>query len=158
MTIYLGKRTGGDLASALLVALAAEKPPQTVVVYGDDEARDLALLPDDLRGRSQWRRGALLRRQPRIELQSACSALAEAGLGGGFGLRVGASERHVASRLLVSDAGPGQWRTLPRGKERRNPDPHDQRQGPRPRRRWAPPTVGLRPPSVPPYGTQPGSS
>ena len=48
-----------DLLPALLTALAAEADPEALVVYGADEARDLELLPPELRPRAQWRRGGL---------------------------------------------------------------------------------------------------
>jgi len=49
-----------DLLPTMLAALAAEQPePTAVVVYGRDQAADIALLPEALRGVAQWRRGNL---------------------------------------------------------------------------------------------------
>lgn len=49
-----------DLVDALLQGVQREVgSPGAVVVYGSDQAADLALLPVDLRERAQWRRGNL---------------------------------------------------------------------------------------------------
>lgn len=47
------------LLPALLEALAAEQAPQSLVLYGSDEAAERALLPAALRDGAQWRRGGL---------------------------------------------------------------------------------------------------
>lgn len=48
------------LAPALLSSAMQEgAPPQAVIVYGTDQAADTALLPADLQGAVQWRRGNL---------------------------------------------------------------------------------------------------
>jgi type II secretion system protein L len=47
-----------ELLPALLAALlAGGEPPGTVVVYGEDQAADTALLPEEIAARCQWRRG-----------------------------------------------------------------------------------------------------
>ena len=49
-----------DLVDALLQGVQREVgSPDAVVVYGIDQAADIALLPADLRERAQWRRGNL---------------------------------------------------------------------------------------------------
>jgi type II secretion system protein L len=49
-----------ELAALLLEQQAGESgEPDTIVIYGDDQAADTALLPETLRGRVQWRRGTL---------------------------------------------------------------------------------------------------
>lgn len=46
------------LLPAMLESLLAEQPePATVVFYGGDQAADVALLPQDLQAKAQWRRG-----------------------------------------------------------------------------------------------------
>ena len=49
-----------DLLPAMLAGVQAGQPkPGAVIVYGDDQAADSALVPDDLRESVQWRRGNL---------------------------------------------------------------------------------------------------
>jgi len=49
-----------ELLSAMLAGLQSEQPqPGAVVIYGADQAADTALLPEDLQGSVQWRRGNL---------------------------------------------------------------------------------------------------
>jgi general secretion pathway protein L len=56
-----GRCEGGEVEVALLptllASLAAGAQPEVIVLYGEDEAADRALLPDTLRDRVQWRRG-----------------------------------------------------------------------------------------------------
>ena len=52
--------------------------------------------------------GGLLGRQPRIALDAAAGALADAGLGGGNVLGMLAAEVHVTSHLLIGGGAPGQ--------------------------------------------------
>ncbi len=47
------------LLPVLLEAAAREQEPGTVIIYGADQAEDVALLPEPLRERVQWRRGNL---------------------------------------------------------------------------------------------------
>jgi hypothetical protein len=88
--------------------------------------------------------GSLLRGQPGIALEPACGALAEAGLGGGGGLRMRLSEPHVPSHLLVGDPCPRHdvlfWQSRTSSPWTRR----DQRgEGLGPRRRWGRPTRPL---------------
>ena len=49
-----------DMAPALLVsALQEADPPRAVIIYGEDQASDTALLPVDMQDAVQWRRGNL---------------------------------------------------------------------------------------------------
>ena len=49
-----------ELAGALLAsAIAQSSMPETLVVYGQAQEADLALVPEQLRDRTQWRRGNL---------------------------------------------------------------------------------------------------
>lgn len=48
-----------ELLPLLLTAAAEDAVPQVLVAYGSDQERDLALIPDALRGRVQWRQGNL---------------------------------------------------------------------------------------------------
>jgi general secretion pathway protein L len=49
-----------ELVEAMLQAVLTDTPePQAVIVYGEDQAADTALLPEPLRDRVQWRRGNL---------------------------------------------------------------------------------------------------
>ena len=49
-----------ELVEVLLLGVQQEQAtPETVIVYGADQAADTALLPADLRARVQWRRGNL---------------------------------------------------------------------------------------------------
>lgn len=49
-----------ELLPAMLAGVQAGQPkPGAVIVYGDDQAADSALVPDDLRESVQWRRGNL---------------------------------------------------------------------------------------------------
>lgn len=48
-----------DMLPVLLEAATREQLPDTVIVYGSDQAGDTALLPEPLRERVQWRRGNL---------------------------------------------------------------------------------------------------
>jgi general secretion pathway protein L len=49
-----------DLLPAMLAGVQAGQPkPGAVIVYGDDQVADSALVPDDLRESVQWRRGNL---------------------------------------------------------------------------------------------------
>ncbi len=54
-----GYTVEADLLPTLLTAAAGEAPPQVLVVYGGDQERELALIPEALRGRVQWRQGTL---------------------------------------------------------------------------------------------------
>jgi type II secretion system protein L len=47
------------VATLLQGVVAAAGEPEAIVVYGEDQASDTALLPADLRDRVQWRRGNL---------------------------------------------------------------------------------------------------
>ncbi|QIB66417.1 type II secretion system protein GspL [Kineobactrum salinum] len=48
-----------ELLLPLLAAAEAAAPPQQIIVYGQDQASDLALFPAGLQSRLQWRRGNL---------------------------------------------------------------------------------------------------
>jgi len=49
-----------ELAGALLQSAMAESgEPDALVIYGEDQAADLALVPEPLQDRAQWRRGNL---------------------------------------------------------------------------------------------------
>ena len=48
-----------DMVPALLQAQAVEQEPETVVIYGQQQEADSALLPEPLRDRVQWRSGDL---------------------------------------------------------------------------------------------------
>lgn len=50
-----GTRVEATLLPALLSTL--ESPPDTIVVYGQQQDRDLALIPESMRGRVHWRQG-----------------------------------------------------------------------------------------------------
>ena len=52
---HQGARVESDLLAPLMDALPA--PPEAVIVYGGDQERDLALLPNLLQERAQWRQG-----------------------------------------------------------------------------------------------------
>ncbi len=52
---HQGARVEYDLLAPLMDALPA--PPEAVIVYGGDQERDLALLPNLLQERAQWRQG-----------------------------------------------------------------------------------------------------
>ena len=52
---HQGARVEYDLLAPLMDALPA--PPKAVIVYGGDQERDLALLPNLLQERAQWRQG-----------------------------------------------------------------------------------------------------
>ena len=54
-----GASVEATLLEPLLAALAEEQSPEAIVVYGEDEAADRALLPESLRERLQWRRGGI---------------------------------------------------------------------------------------------------
>lgn len=71
-----------DLLPALLEAALREREPETVVVYGRDQAEDLALVPETLRERVQWRTGdlyaaLLVAEQPRPMLNLRQGAFAQ---------------------------------------------------------------------------------
>lgn len=49
-----------ELLPMMLAGLAVEQPqPQAVIFYGEQQAEDLAMLPQDLQPKVQWRRGNL---------------------------------------------------------------------------------------------------
>ncbi len=48
-----------ELLPMLLSAAAEDAPPQVIVAYGSDQERDLALIPEPLQDRVQWRQGNL---------------------------------------------------------------------------------------------------
>lgn len=48
-----------DLLPVLLASAGAEPAPESLVVYGEDQQAELALLPEHLRPLAQWRRGNL---------------------------------------------------------------------------------------------------
>ena len=52
---HQGARVEYDLLAPLMDSLPA--PPEAVIVYGGDQERDLALLPNLLQERAQWRQG-----------------------------------------------------------------------------------------------------
>jgi general secretion pathway protein L len=54
-----GSALESSLAPVLLGALAAEAAPERIVVYGENETEDRALLPPPLAERVEWRRGGL---------------------------------------------------------------------------------------------------
>ena len=71
-----------DLLPALLEAALREREPETIVVYGRDQAEDLALMPETLRERVQWRTGdlyaaLLVAEQPRPLLNLRQGAFAQ---------------------------------------------------------------------------------
>lgn len=53
----LGARVEHALLEPLLLSLAQESPPQRVIIYGEDEAADRAMLPATLDHPIEWRRG-----------------------------------------------------------------------------------------------------
>jgi len=48
-----------ELLPLLLAAAAEDAPPRTLIAYGSDQQRDLALIPQTLQDRVQWRQGNL---------------------------------------------------------------------------------------------------
>ncbi|PLW81934.1 type II secretion system protein GspL [Kineobactrum sediminis] len=62
--VRTGECQGYTIEHALLPTLLAAsvrdpEAPQSLVIYGSDQTADLALVPDELKGRVQWRRGNL---------------------------------------------------------------------------------------------------
>lgn len=71
-----------ELLPALLAAATQEAEPDSVVVYGSDQAADLAMIPEPLRERVQWRNGdlyaaLLVARQPQPLLNLRQGAFAQ---------------------------------------------------------------------------------
>lgn len=48
-----------EMVPVMLAAALAKEEPDAVIIYGEDQAQDAALLPESLHARAQWRKGNL---------------------------------------------------------------------------------------------------